>query len=131
MKDYYRKYTSLNDDEKFEKAKTLTKEEFLAETNADDRGAYYEIIGDVRMMEILGAEVVDESNIVHKDGSIETISLLKREFIPFYPCIPELKLFLLFPANCFFAITISFCVSFLLGSFSTNIFFFVNGSSSV
>ncbi len=64
-------------DEIFNKANTLTKELFLKETNSDYKGAWYEILGQQKIMEILGAIEVDKKVIAHKNGDLETVTLLK------------------------------------------------------
>jgi hypothetical protein len=63
--------------EVFDKAKTLTKKQFLDESNSDFKGAWYEILGQKKMMDLLGAKEVDTKQIVHKNGDIETVTLLK------------------------------------------------------
>jgi len=62
---------------------TLTLEQFLNEDNEEVRAAIYEIMeatnGEGAMLRFLGATVVDSSQVVHADGSIETIELYKTE----------------------------------------------------
>jgi hypothetical protein len=62
--------------------KELTKEMFITETDEEARAGMYEIMegyGEGRMMEFLGASVVDEQTVVHKNGDTETISLYKTK----------------------------------------------------
>ena len=59
------------------KAQVLTKEQFLSEQNSDYKGAWYEILGQQKMMDMLGAKEVDSKIIAHKNGDIETVALYK------------------------------------------------------
>jgi hypothetical protein len=61
----------------FNRAETLTRDEFIKEENSDYKGAWYEILGQQRVMELLGAGKVDERTIVHANGDLETVSLWK------------------------------------------------------
>lgn len=61
----------------FKQASTLTKKQFISERNSDYKGAWYEILGQKKMMDLLGAKEVDEKQIVHRNGDIETVTLLK------------------------------------------------------
>jgi hypothetical protein len=63
----------------FETAKTLTKDQFIKETNSDFKGAWYEILGQKKMMDLLGATEVDKHDIVHANGDIETVTLFKTK----------------------------------------------------
>ena len=54
-------------------------EMFLAEKNSDIKGGIYEVLGQKKMLELLGAEIVDTKDIVHANGEIETITLLKTK----------------------------------------------------
>jgi len=65
----------------FEKSEKneITKELFLKESNSDVKGAIYEVLGQERMMKMLGARVVDEKTIAHKNGDLESVSLLKTK----------------------------------------------------
>jgi hypothetical protein len=65
--------------EVFTQASTLTKKQFLKERNSDFKGAWYEILGQKKMMDLLGAREIDTQNIVHANGDIETITLLKTK----------------------------------------------------
>ena len=65
---------------KFIFRKSFTKEDFLTEQNEDTKAGMYEIIesnGEGSMLQFLGATVVDESTIVHKNGDIENLTLYK------------------------------------------------------
>jgi hypothetical protein len=67
----------------FERKDTLTREEFLSTRNAELRAAMYGVQGHKKMMEILGAETVNTSEIQHANGDIETVELLKtRDVFP-------------------------------------------------
>ena len=63
----------------WEKAKAgeITREMFLNETNAEIKGGIYEVMGQKRMMDLLGAHEIDTQQIVHRNGDIETVTLLK------------------------------------------------------
>jgi len=60
---------------------TLTKEDFINENDEDIRAGIYEVVEGMRgeggMLELLGAKVVDEKQIVHRDSSMETLQLYK------------------------------------------------------
>lgn len=55
----------------------ITREQFINETNMDVKGGMYEVLGQEGVMKLLDAKVVDSANVVHADGSIEEIELLK------------------------------------------------------
>lgn len=57
----------------------ITKELFLAEKNVEIKGGIYEVLGQVKMMELLGSVEVDSKQIVHANGDIETVTLLKTK----------------------------------------------------
>lgn len=61
----------------FNKSNSLTKEDFIKEKNSDYKAAWYEILGQSKIMELLGAREVSIETIYHKNGDIETVSLLK------------------------------------------------------
>jgi hypothetical protein len=63
----------------FNKAKSLTREEFIKEKNSDYKGAWYEILGQKGVMDLLGAEPVDQQTLVHANGDLEEITLLKTK----------------------------------------------------
>jgi hypothetical protein len=63
----------------FIKAKSLTREEFIKERNSDYKGAWYEILGQKGIMDLLGAKEVDKQTLVHANGDLEEITLLKTE----------------------------------------------------
>ena len=65
----------------WEKAESgeITRQMFLNETNAEIKGGIYEVLGQKKMMDLLGAKEVDTRKIVHKNGDIETVTLLKTE----------------------------------------------------
>ena len=65
----------------WEKAATgeITKELFLKEKNAEVKGGIYEVLGQKRMMDLLGAEEVDRQEIRHRNGDAETVTLLKTK----------------------------------------------------
>ncbi len=58
---------------------SITKEQFMKETDADIKGAIYESIGQQGMLDLLGAKVVDRREIVHANGDREVIELLKTD----------------------------------------------------
>ena len=60
-----------------EKKDAITKEKFLSETNAEIKGAMYEVLGQKGIMKLLGAETVDVKEITHANGDRETVELLK------------------------------------------------------
>ena len=66
--------------EKAEKGE-ITQKMFIDEKNAEIKGGIYEVLGQKRMIDLLGAKEVDTRNIVHKNGDIETVTLLKTEEI--------------------------------------------------
>ena len=55
----------------------ITSEAFAKETNEDIRAAWYEILGQEKMIEILGAVEIDRGTFVHDDGSMEEVVLFK------------------------------------------------------
>jgi hypothetical protein len=57
----------------------LTREEYFVEDNDERRSAAYEIIGGEKMMAFLGAELVDETSIVHGNDDVETISIYRTK----------------------------------------------------
>jgi hypothetical protein len=57
----------------------ITKEMFLNEKNEEIKGGIYEVLGQLKVMEILGALVVDERKIHHENGDIETVQLIKTK----------------------------------------------------
>jgi hypothetical protein len=59
----------------------LTKERFVKEKNEEIRAAWYEILGEEKVCELLGAETVDKQIVTHKNGDQETIALLKTKEI--------------------------------------------------
>jgi len=63
----------------FKKAKNLTREQFIKESNSDYKGAWYEILGQKGIMDLLGVKEVDKQTIVHKNGDLEEVTLLKTE----------------------------------------------------
>jgi hypothetical protein len=61
----------------FEKKERITKNMFLNEENTETKAAIYEVLGQKRMMEMLGAQRVHTSEIQHANGETETVELLK------------------------------------------------------
>ena len=55
----------------------ITKDKFLSEKNSDVKGGIYEILGQRKMMEMLGAVSIDKKTIVHANGDLEEVELLK------------------------------------------------------
>jgi hypothetical protein len=77
---YYIHGRNINKDI-FEKALSgkLTKEEYLSEINDETRSAWYEILGEEKMLLLLEAELIDETSIVHKNGEIEKIGFYRTK----------------------------------------------------
>jgi hypothetical protein len=59
-----------------EEKEKITRDAFTGETNADVRGAMYEVLGQQGVMGLLGAETVDIQEIRHANGDVETVELL-------------------------------------------------------
>lgn len=57
----------------------ITREQFISEKNMDIKGGMYEVLGQEGVMNLLQAKVVDSKSVVHADGSIEQIELLKTD----------------------------------------------------
>jgi len=57
----------------------ITKDIYNAENNQDTRAAWYEILGQEKMMEILDVYEVDKGTFIHNDGSIEEVILFKTK----------------------------------------------------
>jgi hypothetical protein len=55
----------------------VTREKFINETNAERKAAMYARLGPDKTLELLGATVIDERILVHKDGRPDPIKLLK------------------------------------------------------
>ncbi|MBV7534079.1 DUF6745 domain-containing protein [Chitinophaga sp. sic0106] len=55
----------------------ITKEMFLREPNSEIKGGIYEVLGQKRMMDLLGAIEIDSCTITHRNGDLETVTLLK------------------------------------------------------
>lgn len=66
-------------EEIFNKAPTLTKKEFISEKNSDYKGAWYEILGQQKVMELLGAVEINKEVVAHKNGDLETLTLYKTK----------------------------------------------------
>ena len=60
-----------------EQPQRITRLRFLSETNMDHKGAMYEVLGQKKMFDLLGAEAVDTRTIVHQNGELETVTLYK------------------------------------------------------
>jgi hypothetical protein len=69
------------DDDIFNRAVSgqLTREEFISEKNDEIRSAYFELLGSERLMTLLGAELIDSCQIVHKNGEVETIEYYRTK----------------------------------------------------
>jgi hypothetical protein len=63
----------------------LTFEQWSSEPNEDVRAAWYEILGQEKMLELLKAEEIDTATFEHANGEVETVTLYKTTF-----GIPEL-----------------------------------------
>lgn len=57
----------------------LTLKKFMAENNEDTRAAWVEILGPEKMMNLLGAELIDKGVIHHNNGEDETVELYKTK----------------------------------------------------
>jgi hypothetical protein len=57
----------------------ITRETFLKEENSEIKGGIYEVLGQKKMMDLLGAVEIDKKEIVHSNGDIETVTLLKTK----------------------------------------------------
>ena len=55
----------------------ITREMFLQEKNSEIKGGIYEVLGQKKMMDLLGATEVDTRTIIHRNGDQETVTLLK------------------------------------------------------
>ena len=55
----------------------ITRDMFLKEKNAEIKGGIYEVLGQKKMLDLLGAKEVDKQIIRHRNGDTETITLLK------------------------------------------------------
>ncbi len=69
------------DEEKYEMALRgeVTREIYQGETNEDIRAAWYEILGQEKMLEILEAELIDTGVFVHNTGETEEVKLYKTK----------------------------------------------------
>jgi hypothetical protein len=63
----------------WEKKATITKEMFLKEQNAEIKAAMYSILGERKIMEILGAIEVDKQCIQHLNDEVEIVKLFKTK----------------------------------------------------
>jgi hypothetical protein len=65
----------------FTKALTgqLTRDEFVEQQNDEIRSAWFEILGNERLLQLLGAVLIDSTSIVHKNGEIETIEYYRTK----------------------------------------------------
>ena len=61
------------------KNNTLTQQDFQEERNVETQAAIYTILGDERMMQLLGAKEIDTQTINHNNGDEEIVSLYKTE----------------------------------------------------
>jgi hypothetical protein len=61
----------------FDLKDNITREQFLNMENVEIKAAFYEILGEKRMMEMLEAETVHTSEIRHANGEVETVELIK------------------------------------------------------
>jgi hypothetical protein len=67
----------------FKRKDEITRSRFLREKNSETRAGIYAVLGQKRMMEMLGAETVHTSEIRHANGDVERVELLKtREKFP-------------------------------------------------
>ena len=60
---------------------SITKDQFLNEKNLDIKGAIYEVLGSKGIMNLLGAEIIEDTKtICHVNGDVETVELLKTKY---------------------------------------------------
>jgi hypothetical protein len=57
----------------------LTKEVFVKEQNDEYRSAWYNYLGEEKMLSVLGAQQVDVFNVTHGNGEAEIITLFKTK----------------------------------------------------
>jgi len=57
----------------------ITKAIFMNQSNEEIKAAWYEILGQNKIMEILGAKEVDKHTFNHDDGSTEEVTLFKTK----------------------------------------------------
>jgi hypothetical protein len=56
---------------------SLSKNEFVNEQNDEKRSAAYMILGEEKIMSLLGAKLIDEVSITHQNGETETIGYFR------------------------------------------------------
>lgn len=57
----------------------LTREVFIKEANDEYRSAWYNYLGEEKMLSLLGAQEVDRFNVTHNNGEAEVITLFKTK----------------------------------------------------
>ena len=57
----------------------VTRDVYNNESNQDTRAAWYEILGQEKMMDILDVKEIDRGTFVHNDGSVEEVILFKTK----------------------------------------------------
>jgi hypothetical protein len=57
----------------------VTKEDFIHEPNEENKAAIYEILGQEKMIKLLGAKEVDKGTFVHENGELEEVILYKTK----------------------------------------------------
>lgn len=55
----------------------ITRQDFIGQSNAEIKAAWYEILGQQKMMEILGAKEISTGKFLHSNGDVETVTLYK------------------------------------------------------
>jgi hypothetical protein len=67
--------------EVFEKCMSgkITKKDFIGESNEEIKAAIYEILGQEKIMQMLGASEIDKGTFVHANGEIEEVVLYKTK----------------------------------------------------
>ena len=63
----------------WEKKETITKKMFINEKNSEIRGGIYSVLGEKRMMELLGAIEIDKGIIQHLNDEVEVVKLYKTK----------------------------------------------------
>jgi hypothetical protein len=57
----------------------VTKEDFIKESNEENKAAIYEIFGQEKMIELLQAKEIDKGTFVHANGDLEEVILYKTK----------------------------------------------------
>ncbi|MFA5299812.1 MAG: DUF6745 domain-containing protein, partial [Lutibacter sp.] len=63
----------------WEKQDEITKDKFLSEKNSEIRAGMYNVLGEKKIMQLLGAKEVDKQLIQHKNDDVEIVKLFKTK----------------------------------------------------